>query len=209
MELISCGISRSIRGDVRVRLLTRFELFGNGAAGARTGQNIESNFFKQAGGGVGYNIYSSPDNAPVTLLQASYVLDYFGFDKDLLGFGGVSLLASRGRPVSLGQLGGDRVSPVAAAGRPGVGGYFSPARFVSNVGRLELQGRPDKYFEYRLAGFIGAQSFTGSDMRQAAGGSATISLRLSDRFSFPLTYLRDNVGPFTQQSLLFGLVARL
>ncbi len=208
-KLVGQVMDNRIRGDVRFQLFPRLELFGNGAAGTRTGQNIDSNFFKQAGGGVGYNIYSSPDNASVTLLQASYVLDYFGFDKDLLGFGGASLLASRGRPVPLGQLGGDRISPVAGPGRPGAGGYFSPARFVSNVGRLELQGRPDKYFEYRLAGFIGAQSFTGSDLRQAAGGSATLSIRLSDRFSLPLTYLRDNVGPFTQQSLFFGLVARL
>lgn len=194
---------------LRYRLFPRFELFGNGAVGTRTGKNIESNFFQQAGGGAGYTIFSSPDDAAVTQLQASYVLEYFGFDKNLLGYGGVSLLDRRGRLIPPGNLGSDGLSPIAGAGRAGVGGYFSPARFLSNVGRLELQGRPDRHFEYRLAGFVGAQRFTGSALRQASGVSGTVSARLTDRVSIPITYLRDNFGPFTQQSLFFSLVVRL
>jgi hypothetical protein len=91
----------------------------------------------------------------------------------------------------------------------GLGGYFSPERYVSNLGRIELRGRPDRLFEYRLAGFVGSQSYTGSDLRAATGFSATAAFRLNDTFSLPVTYLWDNVGPFKQQSVIFRLVARL
>ena len=191
------------------RLSSRFDLFGEGGLGARTGRNVESNFLREATGGAGFNVLANPIDSPFSMLRASYAFDYFGFDKDLFGFGGASLLDRFGRPVPLTNLGSDRISPVVAPGNAGVGGYFSPSWFVSNVGRVEMQGRPRPNIEYRVSGFAGAQDYAGSTSRVADGFWGSVTIRLSDHFSIPVTYLRDNVGPFVQQSFLVRLTINL
>lgn len=199
--------NRGIAG-VRQRLTQRLDVFAEGGGGARNGRNIESNLFKTASAGAGFNIFAVPDYQSVNLVRASYSLEYFGFSKDLLGYGGASLVG-RSRPMPLDVLGSDGVSPLAYAGHPGTGGYFSPADYVSNVGRLEIQGRPRAHFGYTVSGFAGAQDYTGSRSRLASGASVSVIFHLSDRYSLPVTYVRDNFGPFTQQSVFFKLVARL
>jgi len=190
------------------KLPSKFELFGEGGLGTREGSRVESNFFKQVSGGLGYNVISTAQDEPLSLLRASYSVNYFGFDKNLFGFGGASLLSRRGAPIPLSDLGSDGISPSPFFSEPGVGGYFSPPRFISNVFRIDLQGRPDRNVEYRLGGFLGSQNYTGSSIRLASGVSGSLILRLSDRFSVPVTYLVDNFGPFTQQTLFARLVVR-
>ncbi len=194
----------------RINLPKRFDLFGEGGGGTRTGSNVESNPFRVADAGIGYRLYTGPETASVTLARASYQFDYLSFDKNLLGFGGASLTDRRGRLLPVPLLGADGISPLAIGGNPGVGGYFSPRQFIGNVGRLEVQGRPRPKVEYRLAGFLGAQDYTGlANPRAAAGFTGTVTFRLSDRLSLPVSYLFDNVGPFQQHTVLFRLVVKL
>jgi hypothetical protein len=95
-----------------------------------------------------------------------------------------------------------------AAGRPGVGGYFSPRNFVSGVFRGEAQGGSESTVSYRVTGFFGSQAFTGTSRHLANGFSGTVTFALTDRFSVPVTFMADNYGPFTQQSLYARLVVR-
>jgi len=205
-ELVGRVMDNRVGAGGRLRLPARLDFFVEGGAGTREGSNVDSNFFKRAGGGVGFNIVAGMEEEPVSLLRASYALDYFGFDENRLGFGGASLLTRRGNRIS--QLGADGISPAPTDTQPGVGGYFSPQRFISNVVRVEMQGRPGPALEYRLSAFIGSQSFTGSDPRQAAGFSGSLILRLTARFTVPVTYWIDNFGPFSQQTLSARLVVR-
>ena len=190
------------------KLPARFDLFGEGGLGIREGSHIESNFFQQASGGLGYNLIATSQDEPLSLFRASYSVNYFGFNKNLFGFGGASLLSEGGMPIPLSDLGSDGISPSSSFVEPGVGGYFSPRRFLSNIFRVDLQGRPNRNVEYRLAGFVGSQDYTGSSIRRASGLSGSLIFRLSDRFSVPVTYLVDNFGPFTQQTLFARLVVR-
>jgi hypothetical protein len=192
-----------------LRLSNHFDVFAEGGAGVRTGRNVDSNFFKEANGGAGVNLITGSSDSSLSLLRVSYMADYFGFDKNLLGFGGVSFLDASGSPVPVSQLGSDDLSPATASGNPGVGGYFSPSRFLSNVGRLELRGRPSSGFEYYLSGFAGEQNYTGTSTRAAEGFLGTATFLLSPRFSVPITYARENFGPFVQQSIFFRLSVAL
>jgi hypothetical protein len=169
----------------------RLDFSAEGGGGVRNGRGIESNALKAASAGAGFNLLSTGDDRAVSLVRVAYGLDYFGFEKDLFGFGSASL-------------------PGARVSEPGgMGGYFSPAAYVSNVARFELQGRPHPHVEYHLAAFAGAQDYTGSKTRQASGFAGSVTFHLGERFSLPITYARDNFGPFTQQSVFFRLVARL
>lgn len=172
------------------RLLERFDIFGEGGAGYRAGSNVPSNFFKTAGGGVGYSIIARPDDERLSLVRAAYEFSYFGFDADRSGFGGASLV-------------NNRASNIAS-----VGGYFSPQQFVSNVVRVEAKGGSDDRVSYRLAGFVGSQNYTGASGRLANGLSATASIALTERVSLPITYFIDNFGPFTQQSVYARLAVK-
>jgi cellulose synthase operon protein C len=202
-QLVGRVVDNRFVAAVRHRVLPKLDVFGEGGAGVRTGSNVESNTYRLAGGGVGYNIVSEPDDRPLSLLRASYSLDYFGFDKNQFGFGGASFVDRRGRTLPETLIGSDGLSTI------GLGGYFSPQRYISNLGRVEVRGRYNRALDYRLTGFAGTQSYTGSQLRAATGLSASLGFRLNDRFSLPVTYLWDNVGPFNQQSVIFRLVARL
>jgi hypothetical protein len=80
---------------------------------------------------------------------------------------------------------------------------------VSNIGRLQLRGRLHPNVQYDVSGFVGAQDYTGSPSRLASGFFGSVTLRLRDRFSVPVSYGYDNVGPFTQRSLLVRLAVQL
>jgi hypothetical protein len=199
--------NRGVGGGL-LKLTRRLDVSGEGGGGVRTGQNVESNGFRTASAGAGFNIIAGPDESSLNLLRVSYGLQYFGFDENLFGFGGASLTNSHGRPVPVALLGTDGISPVASPGNPGVGGYFSPENFVSNVGRLELRGRPHPNVQYDISGFLGAQDYTGSTMRVVNGFFGSLTLRLNDRVSVPIVYMYDNVGPFTQQSVFARLAVK-
>jgi hypothetical protein len=200
--------NRGIAGG-QLKLTQRLDVSAEGGGGARTGQNVQTNGFRAASAGAGFNLIAGPDESSLSLLRASYGLDYFGFDEDLLGFGGVSLTDSRGRPIPIPLIGSDRISPVPLPGHPGVGGYFSPESFVSNVGRVELRGRLHPTVKYDISGFVGAQNYTGSRTRLANGVFGSVTLRLNDRFSVPITYVYDNFGPFIQHSVFVRLAVKL
>ena len=72
--------------------------------------------------------------SPVSLLRLGVWLEYFAFADDRLGYGGASLIDSRGQPVPPDALGSDGISPDPRPTNPGVGGYFSPHRSSDALG---------------------------------------------------------------------------
>ncbi len=205
-KLVGEVMDNRVLGGAGYTLFQNFDVFAEGGLGTRTGLNIQSNPFRTARAGAGYNLLTqAPDDEGMTLLRASYEMNYFGFDHDLFGFGGASLETASGQPVAPALLGGDLISPVASAGNPGLGGYFSPQYYLSNTGRLEVRGN-DGALHYALSGFLGAQTYTGTSNKLVAGVSATVRLALSDSISLPITYALDNYGPFTQQTVQLRLL---
>jgi hypothetical protein len=191
------------------QLPLRIDLVAEAAAGVRAGHQVGTNFFKRAGGGPAWNALAKAPEEAVSLFRFGVWFEYFGFDEDRLGYGGASLLDARGQPVPLSELGSDRISPDPDPPHPGVGGYFSPERFTSTVGRVDVRGRMHEKVDYSVTAFLGTQSYTGSDRRGAGGVTATLTIRASERFSLPLTYKWDDYGPFKQQSFQARLVLRL
>jgi hypothetical protein len=194
--------------DGIVQLLPKLDVFADGGIGVREGSNVEWNFFQVLGGGAGYNFLALADDEPLRLVRASYAANYLHFDKNLGGFGGASLVDRRGRRIDPGRIGSDAISPAITSGQAGVGGYFSPPNYFSHVIRGDVGGRPTPLFEYEVSAFVGSQYYTGASRRPANGFSATVTLRLSDRYSLPVSFLKDNFGPYSQQSLFARLIAR-
>jgi hypothetical protein len=191
------------------RILGSVDVFGEGGAGNRAGSNVPSNFFKTFGGGAVYNIIARSDEEPLTLLRAAYELNYFGFDDNRFGFGGASLLSFRGIPITPSRIGTDGISPDPAVSGIGIGGYFSPQNYVSNIARLEARGGSMNGLNYRVSGFIGTQSYTSSTTGLAAEGfSATVNVPITESISMPVSYFIDNFGPFRQQSLFATLAVK-
>jgi hypothetical protein len=180
------------------QLPAQFDAVGEAALGARTGSNVGTNAFGRAGGGPGWNAVARSPESPLSLLRIGGWLEYFTFADDRLGYGGASLIDSHGQPVSPGALGSDGISPEPSPGNPGVGGYFSPSRFFGALVRVEARGRPSPSIEYSLSGSVGAQSFTGSDNKAAAGVAASLTLNRGGRVSLPLAFHWDDYGPFKQ-----------
>jgi hypothetical protein len=204
-SLVGLVLENRLTASGSYRLPSHFDVFGEAGIGNREGDEVASNAFRRAGGGVGYNAVARGEEESVSLVRVSASAYYFGFDKDLFGFGGASLLDERGLRVPLNDLGSDGFPTVPTGGPPGVGGYFSPASFVSGVGRLDVRGRPDASFDYKVAGFLGVQTYTGSSSRPVVGVSGEFALRLGTRLSLPVSLSWDNVGPFHQ----FSVTARL
>jgi hypothetical protein len=200
-ELTGAVMENRFTGGVVYRLPYEADVFGEGSLGNRHGSNVESNFFSDARAGAGINLLTGAPGDPVTLARASYELHYFGFADDRSGFGGVSMESRRGLPVPPSALGGDGISPVPTGTNAGVGGYFSPGYFISNVGRVEVQGNTSN-LEYRLAGFLGSQVYTNEELRVVSGVSAVAEFLLNDRLTLPVSYYLDNLGPFVQQSIV-------
>jgi hypothetical protein len=190
------------------QVLDTFDVFAEGGGGDREGRNVPANFFKSVSGGAGYNIVAGQSGDPLSLLRATYELSYFGFADDRSGFGGVSQLTRFGTPIPAARIGSDGILPDPAPTRAGVGGYFSPKNFVSNVARLEAKGGSDIGLSYGISGFLGSQDYTDVSARWAHGLAATVTVGITDRVSLPVTYLIDNYGPFKQQSLYGRFVVR-
>jgi len=208
-HLVGLVMDNRITGGISQKLPHSLDAFGEGGFGNRTGSSIESNFFRHARAGLGYDVVSnSPDESNVTLVRASYQLNYFGFDKNLFGYGGASLLTAAGRPIVPATLGGDSISPSGTFAQGAVGGYFSPQYFVSHVGRFDLQGNNDSGFRYSISAFAGSQSYTGTNAHAVGGVGATVEIPFGEKVSLPVTYARDNFGPFTQQFVLGRLVIK-
>jgi hypothetical protein len=195
--------------DVNHQPIPRVEVFGKGGFGRRKGLHVDSNSFRHLDGGAAYNVISRSEDESLSFLRASYVAQYYGFADDRSGFGGVSLETDSGAAMPLSAIGSDGLSPNPSGNHAGVGGYFSPRHFVSAVVRADLRGQITPEATYEAAVFIGAQRFTGTPGHQAGGFSGTMSFRLNDRYSLPITFTRDNFGPFTTQSLIARLVVRL
>jgi hypothetical protein len=189
------------------RLPSDFDVFGEGGVGTRSGSNVPSNFFQTLGAGVGYTVLSGNGGDPLSLVHIGYELHYFGFADNRFGFGGASLLSRNGTPIPSTRLGSDLISPNPGAG-PAVGGYFSPQNFVSNIFRGEVRGGSTASLSYALSGFIGTQDYTGSSLSRTEGVSGSVTLALSERLSLPISYVLDNYGPFTQQTLFGRFVIR-
>jgi hypothetical protein len=196
-----------VSGDLR--LPYQFDLFAEGAVGVRSGPNVESNFFKRGLAGVGYNALATAEGRKVSLLRISASVFYMGFNEDRFGFGGGSLLHASGVPVPVEALGSDEISPDPEEVGRGIGGYFSPERFVSVLGRVDARGRLAPWVEYQAYVFAGRQSYTGSTPRLAAGVSGRVVFRLAERLSAPVILTWEDYGPFTQQQVLVTLAVGL
>ncbi len=203
--LVGNVMENRMAGGVSHKFDSPIDVYADGGFGTRSGSHVDSNFFKKGDGGIGYSLIAGSDEDAVSLLRAGYAFDYFGFDEDLFGFGGASLLRRNGFSMPLEDLGADGISPFPTAFQPGIGGYFSPQRFISNTFRLEIKGRVGEALSYKASAFTGWQSFTGSSVRSASGISGSLTLRLSSHVAIPITYLKDNFGPFTQQTLFIRL----
>jgi hypothetical protein len=188
------------------RLPAHFDVFAEASIGSRSGSQVDGNLFKRAGGGLGFDAVARAADDGLSLVRLSVALDYFGFDEDRLGFGGASLLDRLGRPIPLDRLGSDGISPVPTETQAGLGGYFSPHRFLSRVVRVEARGRFGTSVDYGASAFVGTQSFTGVSTRRAGGVSGGLTFRFNERVTLPVVYAWDDFGPFAQQSLVARLV---
>jgi hypothetical protein len=188
------------------QLPARMDLVAEAAVGAYTGSNVGSNFFQRVGGGPAWNAIAKAPDESLSLLRLGAWFEYFGFAEDRFGYGGASLVSAENEQVPLSELGSDGISPEPDPPNPGVGGYFSPERFTSVVGRVELRGRATPDLDYSLNVFLGTQSYTGVERSSAGGVSASVTLRAGERMSLPLFYTWDNYGPFKQQSLKARIV---
>jgi hypothetical protein len=197
-SLVGAVMENRLVASASYRLPAQFDVFGEAGLGNRQGEHVDSNGFRRGGGGVGYNPVARGEDASVSLLRVSASAYYFAFDDNRFGFGGASLLNTRGARVPLDELGSDGFPTSPVDGLPGVGGYFSPQSFVSGVGRLDLRGRPGPSLDYRIAIFVGVQSYTGSSNRAVEGLSGDFTVRLGERVSLPLSLSWDNVGPYHQ-----------
>jgi hypothetical protein len=200
-QLAGVVMDNRFTGGWRYRWPADAEVLVEGGFGNRHGSNIASNAYRHFHAGAGVNLVNEPLDAAVTLLRAGYDFQYFGFSADRLGFGGVSLQNRRGQLVAPSALGADGISPLPTATRPGVGGYFSPPHFASHTGRVDIQGIAGTSVEYRISGFLGFQRYPGVEARLVNGLSAAAEFPLSERWSLPVRFHRDNFGPFTQQSI--------
>jgi hypothetical protein len=201
-QLVGRVMENRFVAGTSLRLDRGFDVFGEGGAGTRAGSNVPSNFFKTMGGGVGYGILSRSDDQPLSLLRAAYELNYLGFDDNRFGFGGASLLTRGGVAIAPSRIGSDGISPA------GIGGYFSPNNFVSNIARIEAKGAYGANLSYSASAFLGSQNYTGSPARLAKGLSGTVTMALTERVSLPVTYVIDNFGPYRQQTLLARLAVK-
>jgi len=192
-----------------IKLPFKLDAFLEGGLGTREGEHVGSNFFKQVQGGLGYDVLSGSDDKPLSFVRVSYLLNYFGFDDDRLGYGGASLLTADGKRVHPDLLGSDGIAPSPGSSHPGVGGYFSPEYYISNTARVELAGRPIPTLRYRFSAFVGMQSYTDTSTQAVGGLSATVEYILTDRLSIPATIRWDNLGPFSQETVSLKLVIKL
>ena len=192
-----------------VKLPFKLDAFLEGGLGTREGEHVGSNFFKQVQGGLGYDILSGSDDKPLSFVRVSYLLNYFGFDDDRLGYGGASLLTADGKRIHPDLVGSDNIAPSPGPHHPGVGGYFSPENYISNTVRMELAGRVLPELRYRFSAFVGMQSYTDTSTQAVGGLSATVEYVVNDRVSIPASIRWDNLGPFSQETVSLKLVIKL
>jgi hypothetical protein len=112
---------------------------------------------------LGYTWHYSPNHQ----MRMAYEFLYFGYSKNATN--GYFDTTARGftQPVA-------KLDPVVLANSAYVfGGYFSPAFFMMNAGRLDFQGSLfDKALEYKFGGSLGAQTVVlGHGIREASGTS--------------------------------------
>ena len=205
-RLVGRVMDNRIGGGLLYKLPYNFDLSGEGNVGMRDGSNIDNNHFRYASGSLFHSALSDGQDDPVNSFRLGYQFQYLDFDVNRLGYGGASLTGPNGRPLPPSLIGAGGVSPEPGPNRAGVGGYFSPQDFMSHTGRAELEGRPSSWLRFRASGFAGTQEYQGSPMKAVYGFTGTLEWILSDRFSIPVTFMRDNYGPFTQQTLWVRLV---
>lgn len=207
--LVGQVMENKIIGGGSAKLPFKFDVFAEAGLGSREGSNAGSNDFDMARAGVGYEIFSGADDRALSFARAAFVWHSFGFDEDRLGYGGASLVNAAGTPVAPALLGSDGISPIPSPGNPGVGGYFSPAHFVSRTLRVDIAGRLAPQRIYRASGFFGEQVQSESDKRSAYGLSVTLDHALREDIAIPVTLGWDNLGPFKQLTLALRLVVKL
>jgi hypothetical protein len=170
---------------------------------------VGSNNFGLARGVLGYEVIGGTEDKPLSFLRVSYQLNYFGFEDDRSGFGGASLLTADGHTIHPNLLGSDGIPPNPSSGNPGVGGYFSPQFYISNTIRADLAGRLSEPLTYRVSGFVGTQNYTDSSTQGVVGFSILVDYAFNDRFSMPVSFAFDNLGPYNQLALAVKLVIKL
>jgi hypothetical protein len=192
-----------------VKLPYKLDALAEGGYGVRDGSHVGSNSFGLARGVLGYEVIGGTEDKPLSFLRVSYQLNYFGFEDDRSGFGGASLLTADGHTIHPNLLGSDGIPPNPSSGNPGVGGYFSPQFYISNTIRADLAGRLSEPLTYRVSGFVGTQNYTDSSTQGVVGFSILVDYAFNDRFSMPVSFAFDNLGPYNQLALAVKLVIKL
>ncbi len=192
-----------------VKLPYKFDALAEGGYGVRDGSHVGANHFGLGRGVVGYEVIGGREDKPLSFLRVSYQLNYFGFEDDRSGFGGASLLTADGHTINPALLGSDGISPSPSSGHPGVGGYFSPQYYLSNTVRADLNGRLLAPLTYRFSAFVGVQNYTDSSTQGVVGFSVLVDYKINDRFSVPVSFNFDNLGPYNQLTLSVKLVIKL
>jgi len=192
-----------------VKLPFKLDTFLEVGFGNREGEHVGSNFFKQVQGGLGYDVLSGPNEKLLSFLRVSYLLNYFGFEDDRLGYGGASFLTANGQRINPELIGSDGIPPSPGRNNPGVGGYFSPENYISNTVRADLVGRLIPELRYRFSAFAGVQNYTDSSTQGVGGIAATVEYVVNDRISIPATIRWDNLGPYSQETVSLKLVIKL
>ncbi len=201
--------TRGVAG-VTVKLPYKLDALAEGGYGVRDGSHVGANHFGLARGVLGYEVIGGgTDDKPLSFLRVSYQLNYFGFEDDRSGFGGASLLTTDGHTIQPALLGSDGISPSPSSGNPGVGGYFSPQYYISNTIRADLAGRLIAPLTYRVSAFVGVQNYTDSSTQGVGGFSVLVDYAFNDRFSIPVSFSFDNLGPYNQLTLSVKLVIKL
>jgi hypothetical protein len=202
--------TRGVAG-VTVKLPYKLDALAEGGYGLRDGSHVGDNHFGLARGVLGYEVIGGGgDDKPLSSLRVSYQLNYFGFEDDRSGFGGASLLTADGRhTIQPPLLGSDGISPSPSSGHPGVGGYFSPQFYISNTVRADMAGRLLEPLTYRFSAFVGTQNYTDHSTQGVVGFSVLADYAINDRFSIPVSFNFDNLGPYNQLNLSVKLVVKL
>jgi hypothetical protein len=91
---------------------------------------------------------------------------------------------------------------------PVFGGYFSPSRYLSNVGQFDIRGNANPRLRISFSAFAGTQNYTGSAGSALLGADATLNFKINDRFSLPLEVAHSTFGPFHDSLGVVKLVTR-
>jgi len=172
--------------------------YGSYSLGTITGVNIADNSYSEGVLGVGKVLYTRPESRLVDLIMPEYTFYYAGYDKNMLGFGGVSLNSN--------PVGSDGISPYAS---PFVGGYFSPEYLISNQLALHLRGAIDEInTKYYLIGFAGLQNVAHESMDMTWGAKIKLVYNEEGPLGLAIMYALEDYNVIMKHYIMAQILTR-